>query len=123
MARSYYNNPSYIDYISAPNPHLLFFIVVVSFVFSLSWYLNYESVLEETLNQVKLFLMLSPLILLLLLHFFSRDLSFFVPLPEPDSIHRAGGSPWGVALVLVVIFFMVSYQSYFHERWFPLGRD
>ncbi|XP_010535905.1 PREDICTED: uncharacterized protein LOC104811059 [Tarenaya hassleriana] len=120
MARSIYNS-SYLEYISVPNPHLLFFIVVVFFVFSLSCYLNYESVLDDALNQLKLFVMLSPVLLLLLLHFFSGGLSFFVPWPEQDSIHRAGGSPWGVAAVLAVILVMVSYQSYFHERWFPLG--
>jgi hypothetical protein len=43
-----------------------------------------------------------------------------MPFPERDSLHRAGGSPWGVALLLVFLLFMISYQSSFHERWFPL---
>ncbi|EOA21803.1 hypothetical protein CARUB_v10002266mg [Capsella rubella] len=121
MARSPYYGSSYLDYLSLPNPHLCFFFIVVFFVFSLTWYLNCESVLEDTLDQLKLFLMFTPLFLLLLVHFFSGGLSFYVPWPEQDSIHRAGSSPWGVAAVLVLILFMVSYQSDFQERWFPFG--
>ncbi|XP_013615890.1 PREDICTED: uncharacterized protein LOC106322429, partial [Brassica oleracea var. oleracea] len=66
----------------------------------------------------KLVFMLSPLFLLLLVHIFSGGLSFYVPWPEQDSIHRAGSSPWGVAAVLVIILLMVSYQSDIHEMWF-----
>ncbi|KFK26239.1 hypothetical protein AALP_AA8G221300 [Arabis alpina] len=121
MARSPYYGSSYLDYISLPDPHVCFFFMVVFFVLSLTWYLNYESVLEDTMNQLKLVFMLSPLFLLLLVHFFSGGLSFYVPWPEQDSIHRAGASPWGIAAVLVVILFMVSYQSGIQEMWFPFG--
>ncbi|EMS52592.1 hypothetical protein TRIUR3_24345 [Triticum urartu] len=41
-------------------------------------------------------------------------------MPERDSIHRAGGSPWGVGLLLVLLIVMVSYQSNFREKWFAL---
>ena len=121
MERSPYYGSSYLDYLSLPDPHVCFFFMVVFFVLSLTWYLNYESVLEDTMNQLKLVFMLSPLFLLLLVHIFSGGLSFYVPWPEQDSIHRAGSSPWGVATVLVIILFMVSYQSYIHEMWFPFG--
>ncbi|CAN6811842.1 unnamed protein product, partial [Brassica oleracea var. botrytis] len=121
MARSPYYGSSYLDYLSLPNPHLCFFFMVVFFVFSFTWYLNYESILEDTMNNLKFFIILSPLFLLLLVHFFSGGLSLYVPLPEQDSIHHAGSSPWGVAAVLVVILFMVSYQSDIHEMWFPFG--
>lgn len=121
MAR--YQNYSYLEYLkyfSLPH-HLFFFILILFFVLGLSWYINYESKLEEMVNQVKLFLMLSPLLLLLLLHCLSGGLPFFLPLPtEKDSLHRAGGSPWGVAALLVFLFFMISHQSSLHERWFPL---
>ncbi|KAK4764953.1 hypothetical protein SAY86_026043 [Trapa natans] len=43
-----------------------------------------------------------------------------LPSRESDSLHRAVGSPWGVAAVLVFLLVMVSYQSSLHERWFPL---
>ncbi|EEF28769.1 conserved hypothetical protein [Ricinus communis] len=89
----YYNN-SYLDYFSYLSMplHLFLFIVILILTLSFSWYINYESKFEELINQ----------------------------LPERDSLHRAGGSPWGVALLLVFLLFMISYQSSFHERWFPL---
>ncbi|CAN1186212.1 hypothetical protein LINPERHAP2_LOCUS38014 [Linum perenne] len=67
--------------------------------------------------------MLSPLLLLLLTQILSHSTynnNNGLPLPEKDSLHRAGGSPWGVALLLVFLLYMVSYQSSLHERWFPL---
>ncbi|KAJ4842067.1 hypothetical protein Tsubulata_012405 [Turnera subulata] len=120
MARYY--NQSFLDYVyyfSMPL-HLCFFIIILFFVLGFSWYINYENKFEDLINQVKLFLMLSPLLLLILVHCLSSGFPFLMPFPERDSLHRAGGSPWGVALLLVFLLFMISYQSSFHERWFPL---
>lgn len=105
--------------------HLCFFLLTLFMFLSFSWYLNYEPIMESLMEQVKLVLMVSPLLLLLVLHFLSnygdgRILSSFIPLPERESLHRAGGTPWGVGLLLVVLLFMISYQSSFQERWFPL---
>ncbi|KAK9220764.1 hypothetical protein WN944_009188 [Citrus x changshan-huyou] len=116
-------NSSYLDYIYAFSLplHLFFFMLILFFVLGLSWYINYESVFEDFMNQVKFYLMLSPLILLLIVHCLSGGVPFFSPFPaEPDALHRAGGSPWGVAALLVLVLFMVSHQSSLHERWFPL---
>uniref|UniRef100_A0A2P2PBP4 Transmembrane protein n=1 Tax=Rhizophora mucronata TaxID=61149 RepID=A0A2P2PBP4_RHIMU len=120
MARRY--NPSILDYLSCFSMplHLCLFMIILFLVLGFSWYTNYESVLEDLMNQVKLVLMLSPLLLLLVVHCLSSGFPLPVPFPEQDSLHRAGGSPWGVALLLVFLFFMISYQSSFHERWFPL---
>ncbi|CAI0414362.1 unnamed protein product [Linum tenue] len=113
--------------------HLFFFIAILFFVLGFSWYINYESAFEDLMNQLKLFLILSPLLLLLLVHCLSAGandnnnnggggggFSLYIPLPERDSLHRAGGSPWGVALLLVFLLYMISYQSSLQERWFPL---
>lgn len=132
----YYQNPngpySYsYDYYSSsssspPLPlHLCLFLFTLFALISLSWYMAYESVLESLLDQLRLGLMLSPLLLLLLVHWLSNDerrwVPFFIPMPtERESFHRAGGSPWGVALVLVLLIFMISYHSYFQDWWFPL---
>ncbi|TYJ20742.1 hypothetical protein E1A91_A08G017200v1 [Gossypium mustelinum] len=123
MARNYnYSSYSFIDHLSPPPLHLCFFIIILFFVLGLSWYINYESKLEDLTIQLKLFLLLVPVVLLLLVHCLSAEsLDFVVPFPDQDSLHRAGGSPWRVALVLVVVIYMISYQSYFHERWFPFG--
>jgi len=91
-----------------------------------SWYSSYEPIMESFMDEVKLVLMVSPLLLLLVVHFLCNYgggggvLSSLVPLPERESLHRAGGTPWGVGFVLVLLLFMVSYQSSFQERWFPL---
>ncbi|XP_021278994.1 uncharacterized protein LOC110412707 [Herrania umbratica] len=119
MARYY--RDSFLDYLSLPPLHLCVFVSILFFVLGFSWYINYESMFEDFINQLKFFLMLSPVVLLLLVHCFSGSVPFLIPLPEQDSLHRAGGSPWGVALVLVFLLYMISYQSSFQERWFPLG--
>ncbi|KAK2641433.1 hypothetical protein Ddye_023196 [Dipteronia dyeriana] len=121
MAR-YYNNNLYWDYLSYFSLpfHLLFFIIILFFILGFTWYINYESKFEDFINQLKLFLMITPVILLLLVHCLSEGFPFFVPFPERDSLHRAGGSPWGVGALLVFLIFMISYQSSLHERWFPL---
>ncbi|MED6125160.1 hypothetical protein PIB30_066029 [Stylosanthes scabra] len=105
--------------------HLCFFLLTLFMLFGFTWYLNYEPIMESLMDQLKLALMVSPLVLLLVLHLVTNYgdgglLSSLIPLPERDSLHRAGGTPWGVGLVLVVLLFMVSYQSSFQERWFPL---
>ncbi|KAI3688241.1 hypothetical protein L1987_81952 [Smallanthus sonchifolius] len=131
MTRYYNNNNniSYYEYIrqlSMPI-HLLFFVCVVFIFMCFTWYINYESKVERFMHQLKILLMLTPIILLVLVHWFSSSdqrtwFSSLVPFPEKDSLHRAGGSPWGVAIVLVFLIFMVSHRSSFHERWFPLSR-
>ena len=133
MAGGYYysnNNyySSYWDYlfsnISSIPLQLYFFMAILVSVLGISWYIHYESVIEDLMNQIKFILILSPILLLLLLHCISAGggrFGFYLPLPaERDSVHRAGGSPWGVALLLVFLLFMISYQSSLHERWFPL---
>ncbi|XP_020089838.1 uncharacterized protein LOC109711287 [Ananas comosus] len=144
MANAYYfhNTPPYYHqnpYSQAHHPsshaaqpfplHLCFFLLTLFLFIAFSWYMSYESALESLIEQVKFLFMVSPLVLLLVVHLMSsrerRHVPFFAPLPEHQqpfycSRGRAGGSPWGVALVLVLLMFMISYQSYFHERWFPL---
>ena len=104
--------------------HLCCFLAILFMFIAFSWYINYEPVLDSMFDQLKLILMVSPLLLLLAVHWLSSDLGrqfpSLIPLPQRDSLHRAGGTPWGVGFLLVFFFFMISYQSYFHERWFPL---
>ncbi|KAK7271521.1 hypothetical protein RJT34_27490 [Clitoria ternatea] len=100
--------------------HLCFFLLTLFMFLGFSWYLNYEPIMESFMDQVKLVLMISPLLLLLVVHFLSNYgdggvlSSLNIPLPERD------GTPWGVGLILVVLLFMISYHSSFQERWFPL---
>ncbi|PIA53160.1 hypothetical protein AQUCO_00900040v1 [Aquilegia coerulea] len=122
----YYSSSYSQHHQSPPLPlHLCFFFIILFLFMGLSWYINYEPVIESLVDQVKLVLMVSPLLLLLVVHWLSSGdrerVPFLISLPrERDSLHRAGGSPWGVGFLLVFLFFMISYQSSFQERWFPL---
>ncbi|XP_042423921.1 uncharacterized protein LOC122011605 [Zingiber officinale] len=102
--------------------HLLFFLLTLLLLLGVSWYTSYEAILEGVFYQLKFLLVVSPLLLLIVLHWLSSDgLSFLVPFPEKESLHRAGGSPWGVGFLLLLLILMISYQSYFQDRWFPLS--
>ncbi|GMP76532.1 hypothetical protein CsSME_00033159 [Camellia sinensis var. sinensis] len=66
--------------------------------------------IAELLSPVGLLLL--PIVLLLVIHFLSSDsggsvISSIFSTGEPDSIHRAGGSPVGVALVLFIVLFLL----------------
>lgn len=125
MAR-YYNDTSYYDYLqylSLPI-HFFFFLVTLFLFLCFTWYINYESKFEDFMDNLKFLLMLSPIVLLLLVHWLSTEdrdrVPFSFRLPKRESFHQAGGSPFGVAVVLVFLLFMVSHQSSLQERWFPL---
>ncbi|RLM86082.1 uncharacterized protein C2845_PM04G17430 [Panicum miliaceum] len=110
--------------------HLCFFLLVLLLFLGFSWYTSYESAAESFANQARILLMASPFALLLAVRLLSGASAgegrgvgalLAVPMPERDSIHRAGGSPWGVGLLLLLLLVMVSYQSNFREKWFPLA--
>lgn len=109
---------------SLPPFQLLFIIFIVLFLIFISWYMAYESAMEDTVDQLKLYLMISPLLLLLAVRCWSKTGIRTIPLPpsEPNAIHRAGSSPWGVGLLVILLLLMISYQSTFHDQWFPLWR-
>ncbi|KAI3856484.1 hypothetical protein MKW92_036619 [Papaver armeniacum] len=125
MSSSYYSSSNQYHQSPSLPIHLCFFFGILLLFLSFSWYINYESMFEDMMDQFKLILIISPLLLLLVVHWLSSDDRRRVPLiftlpDSKDSLHRAGGTPWGVGFVLVFLMFMVSYQSSFHERWFPL---
>ncbi|KAL5707680.1 hypothetical protein ACHQM5_018552 [Ranunculus cassubicifolius] len=126
MSSGYHSSQHHDHDQSSPLPlHLCFFFIILFLFMGVSWYINYESMFESIFDQVKLVFIVSPLLLLLVVHWLSigdRDgVPFLIPLPrERESLHRAGGSPWGVGFLLVFLLFMISYQSAFQERWFPL---
>uniref|UniRef100_A0A0D3H7G3 Uncharacterized protein n=1 Tax=Oryza barthii TaxID=65489 RepID=A0A0D3H7G3_9ORYZ len=131
MGNSYSNGGSpaaAAGYVQAPELplHLCFFLVVLLVFLGFSWYTSYGSAAERFADQARLLLMASPLALLLAVRLLSgggdgeRRGVDQLPMPERDSIHRAGGSPWGVGVLLALLVVMVSYQSNFRDRWFPL---
>ncbi|KAK4440458.1 hypothetical protein Salat_0380700 [Sesamum alatum] len=124
MAR-YYNSSyyDYLQYFSLPI-HFFLFIAVVFLFLIFTWYINYESMLEDLMDNFKICLMVFPVVLLLFVHWLSSDdrerVPFYLSFTEKDSLHRVGGSPLGVAVLLVFLIFMISYRSSLQEKWFPL---
>lgn len=123
MAR-HYNSPfqEYIQHFTLPL-HFLFFLTVILIFLIFNWYINYDYIFIDLLDQIKLSFMVFPVILLLLLHWLGEDrdrFPFTMDLPEKDSLHRIGGSPVGVSILLVVLMFMIYHHTSLHERWFPL---
>ncbi|XP_068663104.1 uncharacterized protein [Aristolochia californica] len=87
------------------------------------WYVVYEAIMVTAAEQLKRLLVVLPLLILVVVHWLSAvppssQYSFAVPDYEPGAIHRAGGSPWGLALVLLLLFFLISYQPSFQRLSF-----
>ncbi|KAM7528745.1 hypothetical protein LguiB_032155 [Lonicera macranthoides] len=94
MAR-YYNDTSYYDYLqylSFPI-HFFLFLATLFLLLWLTWRINYESEVEDFMDNLKFILMLSPVVLLLLVHYLSTDdrdrVPFFFQLPEQEYFHQA----------------------------------
>ncbi|GAB2218333.1 hypothetical protein Droror1_Dr00001553 [Drosera rotundifolia] len=118
MAR---HNSSYTENLSPPPPQLCFFFVVLVLILGFSWYIKREPVLDDDLFlQLRLLVLVVPVVLVLAVHWLSAEERHTVPLLSQDYIHRAGGSPWGVAVLLVLLFMMISYHAAIQEKWFPL---
>ncbi|XP_057748853.1 uncharacterized protein LOC130967837 isoform X2 [Arachis stenosperma] len=79
-------------------------------------YIVYDAVMATASELLQRLLVISPLLLIIVVHWLSTgsQLSFPMPGSEPGAIHRAGGSPWGVAFVLLLLFFLISYQPSLH---------
>ncbi|KAL2239194.1 UNVERIFIED_CONTAM: hypothetical protein Sindi_0560600 [Sesamum indicum] len=124
MARYY--NSSYYDYLQYFSlPIHFFFLIAVVFLFLIfTWYINYESMFEDLMDNFKICLMVFPVVLLLFVHWLSSEdrerVPFYLSFPEKDALHRVGGSPLGVAVLLVFLIFMISHRSSLQEKWFPL---
>ncbi|KAI5600193.1 hypothetical protein POPTR_001G009300v4 [Populus trichocarpa] len=79
-------------------------------------YVVYDAVMATASEMLQRLLVVSPLILIIAVHLLSAGSQFNIPIPgsEPGAIHRAGGSPWGVAFVLLLLVFLISYQPSLH---------
>ncbi|KAL6912030.1 hypothetical protein ACP4OV_000835 [Aristida adscensionis] len=134
-------------YSAAPAPaapratsfHLCVFLATAALLGTTSLYSRYESAVESLVDQVRVAVVLSPLLLLLAVQYWAATAGerragrggltslLVAPLAgDQSSWHEGRGyqrdasSPWGVALVLALVLLLVSYQSCFREMWFPL---
>nr|KYP41098.1 hypothetical protein KK1_037548 [Cajanus cajan] len=80
-------------------------------------YLVYDAVMATASELLQRLLVISPLLLIIIVHWLSTGTHISFPMPgsEPSAIHRAGGSPWGVAFLLLLLFFLISFQPSLHH--------
>ncbi|VAI71859.1 uncharacterized protein LOC125522455 [Triticum urartu] len=127
---------------SRPPLHLFLLLATLLLLAATSLYARCEAAVEGMVQQLRPLLILSPLLLIVAVQLWvatSGDhqgrgggaLAYLLEQVAPsDQYYRsgtsygrwdAGSSPWGVAVVLVLVLILVSYQSSFQEwRLFPL---
>ncbi|KAG6783453.1 hypothetical protein POTOM_012902 [Populus tomentosa] len=111
---------NYTETLSSPRPRPPNFtlseqwvlMAATIFVCGFLGYVVYDAVMATASEMLQRLLVISPLILIISVHWLSSGSQFNIPIPgsEPGAIHRAGGSPWGLAFVLLLLFFLISYQ-------------
>uniref|UniRef100_A0A0E0L947 Uncharacterized protein n=1 Tax=Oryza punctata TaxID=4537 RepID=A0A0E0L947_ORYPU len=161
---SYYNHqpaPYYYGYAQParvagggsqrPSAHVFLLVATLLLVAVSTLYARCEEAVESLLDQLRVLLILSPLLLIVgvqvwaasaaadrrgagagggLMYLLAQLIgdggdSYYWGSGSPYGRWHGGGgasssSPWGVALVLVLVLFLVSYQSSFQSWWFPL---
>ncbi|PON93892.1 Transmembrane protein [Trema orientale] len=107
--------------LSAPPLPLVAIVGIVVVLLSISSYANYKSQVQQTMIGFKLFLLFLPLLLIFLANSVTKYGSVYIISPrtkrEPATASQGGGSPWGVALLLILLVVLISYKSYFHSKW------
>ncbi|KAB2607499.1 hypothetical protein D8674_040341 [Pyrus ussuriensis x Pyrus communis] len=83
-------------------------------------YTVYDAVMATVSELLQRLLVISPLLIVIVVHWLSTgsQVNIGIPGSEPGAIHRAGGSPWGVAFLLFLLFFLISYQPSLHGLLF-----
>jgi hypothetical protein len=126
---------------AATSFHLCLFLATASLLGAASLYSRCESAVEGLVDQLRVAVVLSPLVLLLAAQYWTAtgrrwrtsSSSLLVspsmvtsgehpPWYEPQQRDGggAGSSPWGVALALALVLLLVSYQPCFQDLWFPV---
>ncbi|KAK1560993.1 hypothetical protein Q3G72_033178 [Acer saccharum] len=106
--------------LSAPPLPLLAIFGIVLLLLWLSQYTGYKAEMQLTTINFQLFIFLLPIMLIFLMASLSSNggYSFRIPRLPHGSMHQAGGTPWGIAILVVVLLVLISYQSSFHSKWF-----
>lgn len=111
-----------------PLPYPVLLILAVIFVFlGISWYVSYEEVVESAEEQLGWILFATPVVLILIVRWLSSmDTSeswLFRSSPwerrrRTHHVPSEGSSPWGVAVLILLLLILVHFQSNFLESWF-----
>ncbi|XP_078153513.1 uncharacterized protein LOC144548669 [Carex rostrata] len=110
---------------SLPPPQLLAIFAIVIFFLSVSSYVDYKRMEQRVEVGFHMFKLLMVVALLFVVRYVLWDnWSTFWPHYWHDKYGRryipTSGIkiPWGVTLMLALLLVMMSYQSYFHSKWF-----
>ncbi|PKI45664.1 uncharacterized protein LOC116202554 [Punica granatum] len=108
-----------------PLPVITIFFIVVLLLY-LSFSINYNKQMQRTVVGMKLFLFLLPVLLIFAAQFVSVNGGVSMPYQRPrpgiDSVQRDGrSSSWGVAILVLLMLVLLSFQSSFHSKWSPWG--
>ncbi|KAE9610533.1 hypothetical protein Lal_00029675 [Lupinus albus] len=92
-------------------------LAAIALIFAFLGYIVYHAIMATASELLQRLLLISPLLLIIIVHWLSTGTHLRFPMPgsEPSAIHTAGGSPWGVAFVLLLLFFFISYQPSLHN--------
>lgn len=110
--------------ISPPPLPLVAIAGIMVLLLLLNSYATYRSQIRQTVITFKLFLFLLPVLLIFLMHSITKygRIVIAAPVTKNDTVHQAeslGLLPWGLALLVLVLVLMLSYQPYFHSMWWP----
>ncbi|KAK3151052.1 hypothetical protein QOZ80_3AG0241080 [Eleusine coracana subsp. coracana] len=112
-----------------PSPVILI-LLMVTLLLGVSWFFTYEDFIEEATEQLSWLLLAVPIALVLLIRWISSVDSFegyfgFYPSERRWRANRydagpaEGSSPWGVAMVVVLLLVLASFHSTFRDMWKP----
>lgn len=111
--------------ITPPPRPLLAILGILVILLSVSSYSSYRSQVKKTRINFKLFFLLLPLVFVFVGNSIVRygRLVIITPRTKLEPVYvtegAASASPWGAAVLLVVLLVLLSYQPYFHSKWFP----
>ncbi|XP_051182447.1 uncharacterized protein [Lolium perenne] len=119
----------------SPLPYPVILILgMVALLLGVSWFFSYEDFMEDAAEQFSWILLGIPIALVLIIKWISSVDSFegyfgFYPTERRwggggyQGAPSEGSSPWGVAVVVVLLLVLASYHSTFTDMWNPLIRS
>jgi len=115
----------------SPLPYpVILILLMVSLLLGVSWFFTYEDFIEEAAEQFSWALLAVPIALVLLIRWISSVDSFdgyfsgFFPSerrwrPGYGSAPAEGSSPWGVAMLVLLLIVLASFHETIRDMWRP----
>ncbi|CAD6202915.1 unnamed protein product [Miscanthus lutarioriparius] len=113
----------------SPLPYpVILILLMVTLLLGVSWFFTYEDFIEEASQQLSWALLAVPIALVLLIRWISSVDSFegyfgFYPRESRwkgyERPPAEGSSPWGVAMVVLLLLVLASFHSTIQDMWRP----